>query len=167
MQNSSALTILNLVNHHHLIWSLCNWQNQDVSYFTTMSSQLVLLRLLNSDLRICQNNVMDFITHIGATKQTVRDHSISCSNLSSDSLTRTCPEAGPGPHLCRWTSWRYASSWSRYPPRREASSQVSMRFVQMAVTTLSRKNPSQKLSSMSLENIYRTAYKPSVWTKCH
>lgn len=33
-------------------------------------------------------------------------------------LTRTYPGAGPGPHLCRWTSWRYASSWSRYPPVR-------------------------------------------------
>lgn len=33
-------------------------------------------------------------------------------------LTRTCPEAGPGPHLCRWTSWKYASFWSQHPPGR-------------------------------------------------
>lgn len=42
--------------------------------------------------------------------------------LKYASLTKTCPKAGPGPHLCRWTSWRYASFWPRCPPERKPAS---------------------------------------------
>lgn len=57
---------------------------------------------------------------------TLVDWMTSPVTVSVVSLTRTCPEAGPGPHLCMWTSWRYASSWSRYPPGRNGITPVSM-----------------------------------------